>query len=279
MRKYLAILVVALFAIEAMPAHNQVSSKRAAHQSQQSAQQPSTPTIAPITNNQATTHYQQQSGSKPKGWHKLITWPEGITAWLIMLTLGAIIWQACETRKAAEAARDAAKAALLQANHMVTSERAWMIAQPCNPNIPPEIEGMTTGIRHVGFSVRFKNVGKTPAFLLEIRYSGKVLHSNEHLPDVHPEYEEREIFKWEGEGLPLLPQDNILENHVNTWAKEPVVITRGFDVLWVYGYIKYRDAFGKNRETWFCYRWVHEIEGWQTSGFIAGGPDSYNRAT
>ena len=166
-----------------------------------------------------------------------------------------------------------------QTEHIVTSERAWMVAEPCDPDIPPEIEGMTTGIRHVRFSVRFKNMGKTPAFLLEIRYSGNVLPSKEQLPAVHPEYEEREIFKWEGGGLPLLPQDNIHKNHVNTWAKEPVLITRGFDVLWVYGYIKYGDAFGENRETWFCYRWVEEIEGWQKSGFIKGGPESYNRAT
>ncbi|HEX3893172.1 MAG TPA: hypothetical protein VHW46_11425 [Terracidiphilus sp.] len=43
-----------------------------------------------------------QSESNPPSWHKLIAWPEGITAWLIMLTLGAIVWQSWETRKAAE---------------------------------------------------------------------------------------------------------------------------------------------------------------------------------
>lgn len=40
--------------------------------------------------------------SKPPWFHKLITWPEGITAWLLLATLYAIFWQSWETRKAAE---------------------------------------------------------------------------------------------------------------------------------------------------------------------------------
>lgn len=199
--------------------------------------------------------------SVPESWSWHDKWLWGANILLVIVGFGtiAILWR--------------------QTHHIVTSERAWMVTEPCDASIPPEIKGITTGVRHVGFSVRFKNMGKTPAFLLEIRYSGKVLSSKEKLPEVPPEYEEREIFKWGGKGLPLLPQDFILKNHVNTWAKEPVLIDRGSDILWIYGYIKYRDAFGENRETWFCHRWVPEIEGWQKSGFISGGPESYNRAT
>jgi hypothetical protein len=278
MLKWLVTLTVVIFATVAVPANNQVSGKRTAGQSQQSAQQPSTPAVAPVTTNQATTYYQRESTPKPEGWHKLITWPEGITAWLIMLTLGAIVWQAWETRKAAEATRDAAKAALLQANHTVTSERAWLIAEAGDAGIPPEIEG-ATGIRWTEFSVRFVNKGKTPAFLLEAGYCGKVLPHGETLPTIQPPFEEKEISKWEDKGLPLLPGADVRKNHLGTWANDPVKIKRGFDVLWVYGYIKYSDAFGSVRETWYCYRWVHEIERYQASEFIAGGPESYNRAT
>src|SRR5271166_4005978 len=48
----------------------------------------------------------QTEGGKnnPQGWHKLVTWPEGIATWALMFTLGAIIWQSCETRRAAGAA-------------------------------------------------------------------------------------------------------------------------------------------------------------------------------
>ena len=51
------------------------------------------------------------------------------------------------------------------------------------------------------------------------------------------------------------------KNHLGTWANDSVKITRGFDVLWVYGYIKYSDAFGFVRETWYCYRRVHQLKG------------------
>ena len=165
-----------------------------------------------------------------------------------------------------------------QTDHIVTSERAWMIAEPGDARIPPEIEG-ATGIRWTEFSVRLVNKGKTPAFLLEAGYCGKVLPHGEQLPIIQPPYGEKEISKWDGKGLPLLPNADVRKDHLGVWANDPVKITRSFDVLWVYGYIKYGNAFGFVRETWYCYRWVPEIERWQVSGFIAGGPESYNYAT
>jgi hypothetical protein len=203
--------------------------------------------------------------------HTAIKKPEW---WAIAVALGTMIlifWQS-------KATADAAKAALLQANHILTSERAWMIAEPGDAAIPPEVEG-ATGIRWTGFSVRFVNKGKTPAFLMEAACCGKVLPHGEELPAVQAPYGEKEIFKWDGKGLPLLPGADVHKNLLGTWANDPVKITRGFDVLWIYGYIRYSDAFENIRETWYCYRWVHEIERYQASGFIAGGPESYNRAT
>jgi hypothetical protein len=103
-------------------------------------------------------------------------------------------------------------------------------------------------------------------------------HSKQ-LPAIQPSYKEEEISKWDGKGLPILTETGVARDQLITWAKDPVKITSGFDVLCVYGYIKYSDAFGNQRETWYCYRWVHEIERLQVSGFIAGGPEPYNRAT
>lgn len=232
---------------------------------------------APLFVNQVSqsTSNEKTAYKEPPHWYASPEW------WLVILgfpILAFIGWQTKETRKAAEATRDAAKAALLQANHTVTSERAWMIAEAGDAGMPPEIEG-ATGIRWTEFSVRFVNKGKTPAFLLEAGYCGKVLPHGENLPAFPPPFGEKEIFKWEGKGLPLLPGADVHKSHLGTWAVDPVKITHGFDVLWVYGYIKYGDAFGFVRETWYCYRWVHEIERYQVSGFIAGGPESYNHAT
>jgi hypothetical protein len=215
---------------------------------------------------------------EPFQWHIAVKQADWWLFFAAMATLLVIIWQTIQTRRAAEATRDAAKAALLQANHTVTSERAWMIAEPGDAGIPPEIEG-STGIRWTDFSVRFVNKGKTPAFLLEVGYCGTVLPQGEALPGIPPPYKDKEISKWGGKGLPLLPGADFRKNHLGTWASDPVKIKRGFDVLWVYGYIKYGDAFGSIQETRYCYRWVHEIERYQASGFIAGGPESYNHAT
>jgi hypothetical protein len=232
------------------------------------------PATVSVDSDDNYTHPQQipqKSSDEVFSWHTAVKRPEW---WAIGIALGTmilILWQS-------KATADTAKAALLQVNHIVTSERAWMVAEVGDAGIPPEVEG-ATGIRWTEFSMRFVNKGKTPAFLLEVGYCGKVLPHGEQLPAIQPPYGEKEISKWEGKGLPVLPGTDVLKNHLGTWANDPVKITRGFDVLWVYGYIKYGDAFGFVRETWYCYRWVHEIERYQVSGFIAGGPESYNHAT
>lgn len=59
-------------------------------------------------------------------WHVLVTWPEGIGAWALLLTLGAISWQAFETRKAAEAAKASAIAALEQTKLQTAMMRQWI---------------------------------------------------------------------------------------------------------------------------------------------------------
>ena len=42
-------------------------------------------------------------------WYVLVAWPEGIAAWGLLFTLGAIIWQSWETRKSAEATESSAR--------------------------------------------------------------------------------------------------------------------------------------------------------------------------
>lgn len=46
------------------------------------------------------------SKDKPRGWHKLVTWPEGIATWALILTLAAIVWQAIESGNATRAMRE-----------------------------------------------------------------------------------------------------------------------------------------------------------------------------
>jgi hypothetical protein len=68
--------------------------------------QPSDPSAAVGTIVCTAEHSQKaQSGEyQPVWWHVFFTWPEGITALLLLLTLAAITWQSMETSKAADAA-------------------------------------------------------------------------------------------------------------------------------------------------------------------------------
>jgi hypothetical protein len=105
MLRIIVFLAALALAVPTMSQPLKPTGQQDARRSQRDAKLANVPPT-PITNNQATIYYEQPRENKPQGWHKFFAWPEGITVWAIMLTLGAIIWQAWETRKAAQAARD-----------------------------------------------------------------------------------------------------------------------------------------------------------------------------
>jgi hypothetical protein len=91
----------------------------------------------------------EQDKSNPPWWHKLIVWPEGITAWLIMFTLGAIVWQAWATRESVQ-----------------TQERAVTL------NVNTERPYLVIGVESPSpnrFVFAVKNEGRTPARIESIR--------------------------------------------------------------------------------------------------------------
>jgi hypothetical protein len=92
----------------------------------------------------------EQGKSNPTWLHKFVTWPERITAWLIMFTLGAIVWQAWWTRKAAEATRASVQAQERAVALTVNTERPYLVisAESPSPN---------------RFVFAVKNEGRTPA--------------------------------------------------------------------------------------------------------------------
>jgi hypothetical protein len=153
--KCLAIFALLLaFAVPTMPGQQKASGQQDARKSQRDAKTADFP-ASPVTNNQATSYYEQPRDNKPQGWHKLVAWPEGITAWLLMLTLGAIIWQSSETRRSANAAKKAAKAALLSARSLINIERPWVV-----------VTAKSYG--HWRFQFEATNRGKSPAEIIAI---------------------------------------------------------------------------------------------------------------
>lgn len=119
MRKWLlifvcvSVLVVTVVLVTCKYQHAREEEKRAP------AEAPPPPaSIQPENSNSA----KQCCDCTPKKpcWYILLSWPEGITAWAILLTFAVIGWQADETKKAAEAA-------LRQVQHTEKAERAWLI--------------------------------------------------------------------------------------------------------------------------------------------------------
>jgi len=81
----IAVLFAICLAPVAMPRQKQTP----ARERQREAQQP--PPAITVTTNENSAYDKQRSADKPQGWHKFVTWPEGIVTWAIILTLGAIV--------------------------------------------------------------------------------------------------------------------------------------------------------------------------------------------
>jgi hypothetical protein len=225
---------------------------------QQSSQPPSA--AASLACKIYSTHEADQDKSNPPWWYKLLAWPEGITAWLLILTLGAIVWQAWETRKAAIASEVAAAASLKQANHLIASERAWVMAE-----LRFEHSGLFRGDDGTAFGgqtmasviLSIKNSGPTPAWVYEqfihLDVSPEIITSLGTYPSPN--------FPFIGEGKESFVSYEI---HPISQGDDPVgtgALVRDDGVptpenglhTYIFGVVRYRDAFSLKRETYFGY--------------------------
>jgi hypothetical protein len=108
MLKYLAILAVLVGLAFAIAHHDEYT----ARQSAQKTADKSSPTIAGKSDeNYARQYFNSSIWDSPAGHilHNAFHWPDGTTAWAIILTLLVIAEQTKATRRAAEAARDSVK--------------------------------------------------------------------------------------------------------------------------------------------------------------------------
>jgi len=102
-----AVFILAVVANKPVTVHNQpIDNEATGHREQKT-----NPDIAVNTVVNGPDHSNQDNENKPRGWRKYVTWPDSITAWLVMFTLGAIVWQAYETRRSVNAAEKSAEAA------------------------------------------------------------------------------------------------------------------------------------------------------------------------
>jgi hypothetical protein len=200
----------------------------------------------------------EEGANSLEGWHRLVTWPEGITTWAIILTLAAIVWQAILTRKAVQvaqasvdASKDAAKR-LLRAYLAVTCGTA--LHQERNMPLRPDLK----------FEARPKvlNTGQTPAH--KVKCFGNAAILTDPLP-------KEAILASPGgnppEGTIGAQQDITVQLPVGDFCDDSEVqsVKAGSNgkALYAWGVVTYLDAFGDEHSTRFCQRIT-----WQNPGQI-----------
>jgi hypothetical protein len=143
--------------------------------------------------------------------------------------------------------------------------------------------------------MEFKVYGKTPVKFIESRFICESVPVKEgtsppepNLPEI-PNYERADSIKDIPEGSIFAPERefSFLPGRVLT-DNERDDVNYDRTLLCAYGFIKYKDVFGKKRQTKCCFVYriprggvVRSPDGYifNAEGFRIGGPDGYNKAT
>lgn len=235
--------------------------------------QPSEPSSAPASLTCAINSVQNadESETDPHWGYKLIAWPEGITAWLLLFTLIGIFWQAQATAEAAKAARDSAEAARLNAEAIVRSERPWLIAV---------VEKDPKSLHF--YSLKIRNVGRTPARFISGDASYLFAERADHLP-LPPKYESPIVLPNQ---LLIAPTHGFSVPHgydVSHLLQQPEAPNK---TVVIYGRVLYKDTINLEavHETRWCFGYVYNAGDTSPGfiaqgGFILAGPSEYTDNT
>jgi hypothetical protein len=115
-------------------------------------------------------------------WYRMFGWPEGITAWAILLTLFAIVEQTSATKDATNAAYGSLTFAEAQFELMKAKERARLDLNVERNDLEVEVAG--EHILHLTSTLSIRNVGESKAFVGVLRGILATNLSNQPLEDV-----------------------------------------------------------------------------------------------
>ncbi len=150
------------------------------------------------------------------------------------------------------------------------AERAWIVpdAQEPAPYEPDKI------LRHV---ILLKNTGRTTAWITAIGSRGKLVTSEDKLPQP-PEYDMASPIP--KNGTPLAP-GGFVERPFWLTSAEAAQAETGELILYLFGIVRYRDVFGEEHETRFCFQFKPALGGTDPAmrDLYVGGPMSYLNAT
>jgi hypothetical protein len=223
-------------------------------------------------------------------WYEWVSWIANIA--LVMVGAGGIWVAVCTLKKierqtkagedAAKAAKDGARAALAQANHMITAERAWLVVEAAMADFTPSVAVNMT------FRWSIRNGGRTPAKIIGTQCVYQMVFQDE-LTSLPPD----PVFpsSVEAEGLLLVPGGSEFfsvylvdsEGRIipKLGEKDRDGIWYGIFYLRAYGHVKYFDTFGNERESRFCQYYVSPDKSKTNNGFqhLLGIPAAYRQHT
>lgn len=170
-----------------------------------------------------------------------------------VLQSAALVYTALVTNKAANAAKAAAE-------HIPNVERAYILVKDMKAHIPPGPPWPDAVPRHVLVDISFRNYGKTPA---NISVAQILVQVSDHIPTdkdasrtINDPAAKLEIYAILGSG------DSDRDWPVrNIPSDEPVTpqslhqLADGTKHLYCWGKVLYRDIFGKENPTKFCFRY------------------------
>jgi hypothetical protein len=180
-----------------------------------------------------------------------------------------------QSRKAADATKASAEAALLGAQAVIDSDRAWLLISQLH-SIQTSWKLEQTYYRCF---VDFKNFGKTPAKIVALSAEIQIGNTRDN-PDDPSIYNSRiqsvvpEMVA-QGESAPQVADCKI---PITTEQTNGIRDKRYF--LWLCGLVRYEDVFRGEpwHETRFCYLWEDRDDGSGPRWHMAG-PSEYNGAT
>lgn len=237
--------------------------------------------------NSSRAKYSRNCGYEAPCWYILFAWPEGITAWAIILTFAVIGWQADETRKAAIAAKESAEAALKQTDYIVAAERAWLLLDGEKTGqlflVPAESQPSPKK-QPIHCQITFKNSGNTPAHIVDWQFDLRIGDSSMKPPslevyDRKPSEDRETPFPVGKDSVARTVAVLEPKNQISIAEKEE--IDSGSKFLWLSGIVRYQDVFEQHRlnsaagehQTLICLRYVGGFSPW-----VIGGPSGYNKA-
>ena len=203
---------------------------------------------------------------------RYFTWPEGVGAWAVVLTLIVIAWQSIATEKAAAAT-------LLNAVALINSERPWLFSDHgIERTLSDEDRGESSYC-----DIRVVNRGKNYAQITSFcEPKIVVVPKGKHLPK-EPEYGPSKewyphIFLDGGKSADITQIDEEQLGMLGKTNDDFERLRSGDDAAYVFGVVFYRDLLKRDElhELRWCLRVRPTDKG--IHAFMSG-PDRYNRVT